>query len=114
MLLFIYKTYLYYYSYRQLQISSSNYTTRPVLQPTPVLPIYAPNRSVTLYTDQQHLPLIKERIIKANLLQKATFKCKSPLPYRPDSSISRPTTAVITAAQLPTKIHNPLKVIFNG
>jgi hypothetical protein len=49
-------------------------------------------------------------MIKANLAQKASFKCKSPLPYRPDSSLSRSTTAVITASQLQIKTYNPLKV----
>ena len=49
-------------------------------------------------------------MIKANLTQKASFKCKSPLPHRPDSSLSRSTTAVITASQLQIKTHNPLKV----
>ncbi|CAF4322960.1 unnamed protein product [Rotaria socialis] len=93
----------------QHQISSSSFTNRSVLQPTPVLPIYAPHHSVTLYTEQQHLPLIKDRIIKSNLSQRANLKCKSPLPYRSDSSLSRSTTAVITATQVATKTHNPLK-----
>ncbi len=82
-----------------------------MLQPTPILPIYTPRRSITLYTRQQHLPLIKDRMIKANLAQKANFKCKSPLPYRPDSSLSRSTTAVVTASQLQMKTYNPLKVL---
>ncbi|CAF3656598.1 unnamed protein product [Rotaria sordida] len=93
----------------QLQIPSSNFTNRSILQPTPVLPIYAPHRSVTLFAEQQHLPLIKDRIIKANLSQKASFKCKSPPLHRPDSSLSRSTTAVINASQLQTKTYNPLK-----
>ncbi len=50
-------------------------------------------------------------MIKANLAQKANFKCKSPLPYRPDSSLSRSTTAVVTASQLQMKTYNPLKVL---
>jgi hypothetical protein len=74
---------------------------RTVLHPTPILPIYAPRRSVTL---------LRDRIIKTNLAQKASFKCKSPPPYRPDSSISRSTTAMLTSSQLQMKISNPLKV----
>ncbi|CAF3948618.1 unnamed protein product [Rotaria sp. Silwood2] len=96
-----------------LQIPSSNFTNRSILQPTPILPIYAPHRSVTLFAEQQHLPLIKDRMIKANLSQKASFKCKSPT-CRPDSSISRSTTAVVTASQLKTKTHNPLKYMDVG
>ena len=81
-----------------------------MLQPTTILPIYSPRRSITLINGQQHLPIIKERMIKANLAQKASFKCKSPLPYRPDSSQSRSTTVVMTASQLQMKTYNPLKV----
>jgi hypothetical protein len=102
----------FFSSFRRLQGPSSIMPNRTVLQPTPVLPIYSPRRSITLFTEQQHLPLIKERMIKANLAQKACFKCKSPLPYRPDSSLSRSTTAVITASQLQIKTYNPLKVTF--
>ncbi len=49
-------------------------------------------------------------MIKANLAQKASFKCKSPPPRRSDSSLSRSTTALITASQLQIKTYNPLKV----
>jgi len=100
----------YFKSFRRLQVPSSTNLNRPVLQPTPILPIFAPRRSVTLYTNQQNLPLIKDRMIKANLAQKASFKCKSPPPHRPDSSLSRSTTAIITASQLQMKTYNPLKV----
>jgi hypothetical protein len=93
--------------FRRLQIHPPTNINRPVLQATPILPIYTPRRSVTLYTSQQHLPLLKERIIKANLAQKASFKCKSP---RPDSSLSRSTSAIVTSSQLQFKPYNPLKV----
>lgn len=103
--------YIYVYFFRQLQLPSSSFANRTVLQPTPVLPIFTPHRSVTLYAEQKHLPLIKDRMVKANLSQRATFKSKSPLPYRPESSLSRSTTAIVTASQLQTKTYNPLKVL---
>ncbi len=56
------------------------------------------------------MTLIRDRIIKTNLAQKASFKCKSPLPHRPDSSLSRSTTAMLTASQMQIKTNNPLKV----
>lgn len=96
---------------RRLHISSTTNINRPVLQPTPILPIYTSHRSTTLIIGQSHLPLVKERILKANLAQKANFKCKSPLPFRPDSSLSRSTTALLTASQLQMKTYNPLKVL---
>ncbi len=51
-------------------------------------------------------------MIKANLAQKASFKCKSPSPYRPDSSLSRSTAAAMTASQLQIKTYSPLKVLY--
>lgn len=110
LVLYLISNYLLYF--RRLQIPSTNNLNRTVLQPTPILPIFPPRRSITLYTTPQNLPILKERMIKANLAQKASFKCKSPLPYRPDSSLSRSTTAVVTNSQLQIKTFNPLKVIF--
>ncbi len=83
-----------------------------MLQPTPILPIYTSHRSVILFTEQKHLPFIKDRMIKANLAQKANFKCKSPAFYRPDSSLSRSTAAVVNTSQVPTKTNNPFKVSY--
>ena len=96
---------------RRLHIPSATNNNRPVLQPTPILPIYSNRRSVTLIAAQpKHLSLFKDRMVKATLAQRASFKCKSPLPYRPESSLSRSTTAVLTASQLQIRTHNPLKV----
>ena len=86
-------------------------SNRSILHPAPIIPIYSSRRSVAFINNSQHVPVLKERMIKANLAQKASFKCKSPLPYRPDSSLSRSTTAVLTASQLQMKTYNPLKVI---
>ena len=96
--------------FRQLQISSTTITNRPILQPASVLPIYTPHTSATSFSEQKHLPLIKERMVKANLVQKANFKCKSPISRRPGSSLSRSTNAVINTPQLQTKVYNPFKV----
>ncbi|CAF3602731.1 unnamed protein product [Adineta steineri] len=89
--------------------SSSTPINRLVLQPTPVLPIYTSNYPVTLFTEQQHLPVVKDRMIKANLTQKANFKCKSPPFFRSESSLSRSTVAVVATSQMQTKSNNPLK-----
>ncbi|CAF1168400.1 unnamed protein product [Adineta steineri] len=89
--------------------SSSTPTNRLVLQPTPVLPIYTSNYPVTLFTQQQHLPVVKDRMIKANLTQKANFKCKSPPFFRSESSLSRSTVTVVATSQIQTKSNNPLK-----
>lgn len=98
-------------AFRRLHVPSATNNNRTVLQPTPILPIYTSRRSVTLIAAQpKHLSLLKDRMIKATLGQKASFKCKSPLPYRPDSSLSRSTTAVLTASQLQIRTNNPLKV----
>ena len=83
---------------------------RPVLQPTPVLPIYTPRRSSGFYADQHYLPLIRDQMVKANLNQRATFKCKSPAPHRSESSLSRSTTAGLTNSRQAMKAYNPLKV----
>ncbi|CAF0957209.1 unnamed protein product [Adineta steineri] len=89
--------------------SSSTPINRLVLQPTPVLPIYTSNYPVTLFTQQQHLPVVKDRMIKANLTQKANFKCKSPPFFRSESSLSRSTVTVVATSQIQTKSNNPLK-----
>lgn len=83
---------------------------RPVLQPTPVLPIYTPRRSNGFYADQHYLPLIRDQMVKANLNQRANFKCKSPAPHRSESSLSRSTTAGLTNSRQQKKSFNPLKV----
>ena len=103
---------LYYFDRRHLRVPSSNMLHRPVLQPTPVLPIYAPRRSVQVYAEQHHLPVIRDHMVKANLSQRATLKCKSPAPNRPDSSLSRSTTAGVTSALQHAKAFNPLKVVY--
>ncbi|UJR33151.1 hypothetical protein I4U23_020608 [Adineta vaga] len=94
--------------------TASTHVNRPVLQPTPILPVYTSRRSITLFADQQHLPLIKDRMIKANLTQKASLKCKSPTLHRSDSSLSRSTTVAPTITQVPIKSNNPLKHMIVG
>ncbi|CAF0943191.1 unnamed protein product [Adineta ricciae] len=98
----------------RFQTVSATNSNRPVLQPTPILPIFTSRRSVSLIADQQHLPLIKDRMIQANLAQKTSLKCKSPPLYRSDSSLSRSTTAVHSTNQPPTKSNNPLKHMVVG
>lgn len=100
-------------SFRQNSINTSNVLARPVLPTAQILPVYPSRRTISFLTDPNQLPAIRDHMVKVNLNQRATFKCKSPAPIRPDSSLSRSTAGGPSSSTHQLKAFNPLKVYWD-